>query len=140
VIRTQEDNGIIQFKLIFSNPSVFDLNISVNAISGTATSELCAIQKLTYSFHLLIFKCILTICFAGGVDFTSGPYVVTFPMSRIFMVYNISIDADRILEVDETFKIAIDSASLPFDVFSRAPDEVSLVIVDDDRKLRGKLA
>jgi len=40
MIRTKEDNEIVQFGLFFSNPSVFDLSISVNAISGTAMSKL----------------------------------------------------------------------------------------------------
>jgi len=76
--------------------------------------------------------------FAGGVDFEPGPYLVTFPMSTTSAVYNISIDADRILEVDEIFEIVIDSTSLPFDVFSGTSDELVLVIVDDDRKLLGE--
>jgi len=59
-------------------------------------------------------------------------------MSTTSVVHNISIDADQILEVDEMFEITIDSTSLPFDVFSGASDEVSLVIVDDDRKLQGE--
>ena len=59
-------------------------------------------------------------------------------MSTTSVLYNISIDADRSLEVDEMFEIVIDSTSLPFDVFSGASNEVSLVIVDDDRKLQGK--
>ena len=57
-------------------------------------------------------------------------------MSTRSTVYNISIVADKLLEVDETFEIAIDSTSLPFDVFSGTSDEVALVIVDDDRKLQ----
>jgi len=59
-------------------------------------------------------------------------------MSTTSVVYNISIDADQILEVDEMFEIVINLTSLPFDVFSGVPDEVLLVIVDDDRKLQGK--
>ena len=39
VNKTQEDSGTAQFELLFSNPSIFELNISVDAISDTALSE-----------------------------------------------------------------------------------------------------
>ena len=88
----------------------------------------------------MTFLCIFSSCLsmfyiAGGVDFVPGPYVVTFPTNTTSIVCNISIVPDQTLEVDETFEIVIDSASLPIDVFSGTSDEVALVIVDDDRKL-----
>jgi len=54
------------------------------------------------------------------------------------MVYNISIEPDHILEINEMFQIMINSTLLPLEVFSEVSNDFTIVIVDDDRKLKGE--
>ena len=42
---------------------------------------------------------------------------------------------DRLLEIDETFKLGIDSSSLPNNVIIASPNETTVTIMDDDCKL-----
>ena len=76
--------------------------------------------------------------FTGGEDFEHGPYIVTFPINKTSMVYNISIEPDHILEINEMFQIMINSTLLPLEVFSEVSNDFTIVIVDDDRKLKGE--
>ena len=42
---------------------------------------------------------------------------------------------DRFLEINETFKLRINSSSLPNRVIVTSPNETTITIIDDDRKL-----
>ena len=68
----------------------------------------------------------------GGVDYTSGPYTVTFLAGETNASFNVPINDDNIFEGNETFNITI--ASLPGDCSVGAVDNATVLIVDDDCK------
>ena len=67
------------------------------------------------------------------MDYTSGPYAVTFPAGITIASFDVPITDDMILEIDENFMLAINS-SLPNGVTLGAPSDATVIIVDDDRK------
>ena len=71
---------------------------------------------------------------AGGTDYVSGPYTVTFPARRTHATFNISIINDNIFEGNENFILTINSTSLPTDVTVGDPGPASVTIVEDDGK------
>ena len=68
------------------------------------------------------------------MDYTSGPYTVTFPAGLTMVAFDVPITDDTILEVNENFMLSIDEASLPFGITHGNPPEATVTIVDDDRK------
>ena len=68
------------------------------------------------------------------MDYTSGPYTVTFPAGRTTATFDVPINDDNILEGDEDFILTINETSLPTDVTHGSPVEAIVTIVDDDRK------
>ena len=68
------------------------------------------------------------------MDYTSGPYTVTFPAGQTTATFNVPITDDMILEGDENFMLIIDETSLPDDVTRSNPGEATVTIVDDDGK------
>ena len=69
------------------------------------------------------------------MDYTSGPYTVTIPAGQTTATFNVPITDDTILEGDENFMLTIDGTSLPDGVAPGNPDEATVTIVDNDRKL-----
>ena len=67
------------------------------------------------------------------MDYTSGPYTVTFPAGITIASFDVPITDDMILEINENFMLAINS-SLPNGVTIGAPSDATVIIVDDDRK------
>ena len=67
------------------------------------------------------------------MDYTSGPYTVTFPAGETTATFNIPITDDMILEGDENFMLTINQ-TLPTGVTHGTPGEATVNIVDDDRK------
>ena len=72
------------------------------------------------------------------MDYGSGPYTVTFPAGVTSVPFNVSIIDDMIFEGNENFILTIDRSSLPNDVTVGSPDQATVTIVDDDRKLHVK--
>ena len=70
----------------------------------------------------------------GGVDYTSGPYTVTFPAGQTTATFNIPITDDMILETDENFILTIINLSLSDDVMLGNPDQTTVTIVDNECK------
>ena len=70
----------------------------------------------------------------GGVDYTPGPYIVTFPAGVTSASFNVQIKDDNILEGNEIFKFTIDLSSLPGDVTASNPLQATVTVVDDDCK------
>ena len=68
------------------------------------------------------------------MDYTSGPYTVTFPAGQTTATFNVPINDDDILEGNENFMLAINETTLPDDVTHGNPGEATVTIVDDDRK------
>ena len=67
------------------------------------------------------------------MDYTSGPYSVTFPAGVMSIAFNISINDNNIFEENENFTLTIDS-SLPTGVMVGNPGQATMTIVDN-RKL-----
>ena len=68
------------------------------------------------------------------MDYTSGPYSVTFPAEVTSVPFYIPINDDNIFEDNENFILTIIS-SLSTGVQSGNPDQAIVDIVDNDRKL-----
>ena len=68
------------------------------------------------------------------MDYTSGPYTVTFPAGQTTATFDVPIIDDSILEGSEDFILTIDETSLPDGVTRGNPGEATVTIVDDDRK------
>ena len=69
------------------------------------------------------------------MDYTSGPYTVTFPAGSTTATFNVPITDDMILEELENFMLTINS-SLPTGVTRGTPSQATVNIVDDDRKFK----
>lgn len=123
---TDEDAGTVQLTLIFSNPSSFVetaqvINSDVTA-KGTQNSE----TVLTFC----MFMCCNTV--GGGIDYSSGPYNVTFPAGSTYASFNIVINVDNIFEGDETFTVYI--APFANESIVSAPDIAVVTILDTTGK------
>ena len=68
------------------------------------------------------------------MDYTSGPYTVTFPAGQTRIPFNVPISDDMLLEGPEDFMLTINSSSLPGSVRLGTPSEATVTIVDDDCK------
>ena len=67
------------------------------------------------------------------MDYTSGPYSVTFPAGVMSVSFNIPINDDNIFEENENFTLTINS-SLPTGVMVGNPGQATMTIVDNDCK------
>jgi len=68
----------------------------------------------------------------GGVDYDSGPYIVTFPGGVTSISFDVKINDDKILETSEVFSLAINPDSLPTSVTRGNTGFATVTIVDDD--------
>ena len=69
------------------------------------------------------------------MDYTSGPYSVTFPAGITNVTFNIQIINDNMVENNETFTLAIDSSSLPTGIMVDSPRQATVTIINDDGKV-----
>ena len=69
---------------------------------------------------------------AGNVDFDSGLHSVMFAKGDIAATFCVNITDDEFLEVDETFSLAIDTASLPASVIHGNPYTADVTILDNE--------
>ena len=69
------------------------------------------------------------------MDYTSGPYTVTFPAGAISASFNVSVNNDYILEDNEDFILTINSPSLPTGITRGDLDQATVIIVDNACKL-----
>ena len=68
------------------------------------------------------------------MDYTSGPYTITFPAGQTTATFDISINNDKILEGNEDFILTIDETSQPSNVTRGSPGQATVTVVDNDRK------
>ena len=99
---------------------VFSSDISTN---GECVSSLLAI---------VIY--ILVMPITTDKDYITGPYNVKVPAGMKDIDFNITINNDKILEINEAFTLTIDPSSLPNDVSIDDQDTATVTIVDDDGK------
>ena len=70
----------------------------------------------------------------GGVDYASGPYIVTFHAGLTRVSFVVVVTNDNVLEGDEKFSLIIDPSSLPTGVTVSNPAQTTVTIYDDDGK------
>ena len=68
------------------------------------------------------------------MDYTSGPYSITFPAGVMSVTFDILINDDNIFEENENFTLTINS-SLSTGVMVGNPGQATVTIVDNDCKL-----
>ena len=66
------------------------------------------------------------------MDYTSGPYTVTFPAGQTTATFNVPITDDMILEGNENFILTINQ-TLPTNVTRGTPNEATVVIYDNGK-------
>ena len=93
------------------------------------TTALQWVSKLV----LLNIYCIIVL--TGGVDYDSGPYLVTFPAGVTRVSFAVVITNDNLLEGDEKFNLVIDPSFIHHRVTVSNPDHVAVTIYDDDGNL-----
>ena len=71
----------------------------------------------------------------GGVDYNSGPYIVTFPAGVTTASFNISITDDNILENNEDIQVEINVSSLHSTISVSNPGQATVTIVDNDSEI-----
>ena len=69
------------------------------------------------------------------MDYSSGPYNVTFPAGETSVQFSVMIYNDNILEGNENFTLTINPSSLPSGVTVGDPSQATVTIVNDDSKL-----
>ena len=67
-------------------------------------------------------------------DYIGGPYNVTVPAGMKHFDFNITINNDSVLEVNEVFTLTIDPLSLPSNVSVGDQNTTTITIVDNDGK------
>ena len=76
----------------------------------------------------------IIIILTGGVDYSLGPYNVTFPAGVTRVSFVVGVTNDNVLEGDEKFSLVIDKSSLLDHVTVGNPNQVTVTIYDDDGK------
>ena len=85
------------------------------SIASNVTVEVITNDNTTIGEHIEPINNVLHISndITGGVDYSSGPYNVTFPAGVTSVLLNITINNDTVLEYNETFNLIITEESLP---------------------------
>ena len=120
-----EDAGVIQLTLILHSPSSFVETVQIINSNITAKGKQNSSINTPYTF-----MCYNII--GEGIDYSSGPYNVTFPARSTNASLDIAINDDGILEGDETFSVYI----VPFtnENIVGVPDTAIITILDTTGK------
>ena len=70
------------------------------------------------------------------MDYTSGPYTVTFPAGVTIIPFDVPIIDDKTSEDVENFMLTINQTSLPTDVSQHTASKATVNIVDNERKYK----
>ena len=116
-----EDEELVQPKLILSNPSSTEITVQVNDNSVTATGEL---ERIKLKLHSYI----------SGVSGGFGPYIVQFPAGVTSASFNVSITKDNVPEGNENFNLMINSSMLPNGVTVDATGNTMIIVNDRSSK------
>ena len=66
------------------------------------------------------------------MDYTSGPYTVTFPAGVTMVTFDVPINDDMIFEVDEDFMLTINGTSLATGTTCTTSGQAAVTIVDNE--------
>ena len=69
------------------------------------------------------------------MDYTSGPYTVTFPAGQTTATFNVPINDDDVIEGAENFMLTIDSSSLPTGLTVGDPGQVTVTIIEEGKEV-----
>ena len=69
---------------------------------------------------------------AENGDFDSGPYSVIFTKGAIAATFCVNTTDDEFFELEETFSLVIDAASLPASVIRGNPYTADVTILDNE--------
>ena len=69
------------------------------------------------------------------MDYTSGPYTVTFPAGQTTASFNVLITADNVFEGNENFTLTIDSSSLPTGLTVGDPGQATVIITEEGKEV-----
>ena len=70
----------------------------------------------------------------GGVNYSSGPYTVTFVAGTTNALFDVTISDDNVYRGNIYFNITINPSSLPNNVMVGDTGQARVIIVDDDSK------
>ena len=70
----------------------------------------------------------------GGIDYSSGPYTITFPAGERRARFKVSLTDDNILEGNENFVLTINSSSLLSRITPGNLSQATVTIVDNECK------
>ena len=68
------------------------------------------------------------------MDYTSGPYPVTFLAGQTTATFEVPITDDGTFEGNETFMLTIDSSSLPTGLTTGDPDQATVTIFEEGKR------
>ena len=71
----------------------------------------------------------------GGIDYDSISNAVTISAGQTNIPFSVPIHDDMILEGNEGFYLIINASSVPSRVIVVNPDQVEVIIVDNDGKI-----
>ena len=74
----------------------------------------------------------MSISIGAGIDFSSGPFDVTFSAGETFVIFNVPIIDDNTAEGFESFILSMDPSSPPIGVTVTNPNQTVVTIIDDD--------
>ena len=66
------------------------------------------------------------------MDYTSGPYTVTFPAGITMIAFDVPINDDMIFEVDENFMLTINGTSLATGITCTTPGQATVTIAGNE--------
>jgi len=72
--------------------------------------------------------------YLGGIDYSSGPYMITIPAGVISVPFDVPITDDNLFESSESFNLSINVVSLPRNITIGEVEESKVIIMDNDSK------
>ena len=129
VYHVNEGSGVVQVALVLSNLLSVDITVEALNTDESATGDLTLIS-CTYVCTVFAFL-------LGGVDYSAGPYTVTFAAGTTDALFDVTISDDDVYRGNIYFNITINPSSLPNDVIVGNTDQTRVIILDahDDSKL-----
>ena len=115
-----ENDRLVQVVLVLNKTVASNITVRVRTDDNTATG----MHAESIHKNNIVFT-------GGGVDYNSGPYIVTFPAGEISVSFNITINIDTVLEYTETFNLIIIKDSRPENIILGKIDITEVTIVND---------
>ena len=69
------------------------------------------------------------------MDYTSGPYTITFLAGQTTATFDVPINDDNVIEGNENFMLTIDSSSLPTGLTVGDPGQAAVTIMEEGKEV-----